>query len=104
MLAYHASHARRADGTRTIEYTVIWSNEDGGTNSPALMARWGRTTDIEWIYRVRVDAAGNVARRRLPRRPNHEVLPFTGAKENDHPLLQTATSQQQPAAGRSTRR
>ncbi len=58
MLAYHAS-TPNADGTRTIEYTVIWSNEDGGTNSPALMARWGRTTDIEWIYRVRVDAAGN---------------------------------------------
>ena len=90
MLAYHAS-TPGADGTRTIEYTVIWSNEDGGTNSPALMARWGRTTDIEWIYRVRVDAAGN-ALDAVYHGPNHEVLPFTGAKENDHPLLQTATS------------
>ena len=90
MLAYHAS-TPGTDGTRTIEYTVIWSNEDGGTNSPALMARWGRTTDIEWIYRVRVDAAGN-ALDAVYHGPNHEVLPFTGAKENDHPLLQTATS------------
>ena len=58
LLAYHTS-APDGAGNRTIEYTVIWSNEDGGTNTPALMARWGRTTDIEWIYRVTVDAAGH---------------------------------------------
>ena len=39
---------------------MIWSNEDGGTNTPALMARWGRTTDIEWIYRVVLDRAGAI--------------------------------------------
>jgi len=54
LLEYHTI-ATRADGTTTIEYTLIWSNEDGGTNTPALMARWGRTTDIEWIYRVVLD-------------------------------------------------
>src|SRR5215470_8148848 len=29
-----------------LAYTVIFSNEDGGTQTTALMARWGRTTDI----------------------------------------------------------
>jgi hypothetical protein len=90
MLAYHTSRPE-ADGTRTIEYTMIWSNEDGGTNTPALMARWGRTTDIEWIYRVRVDATGR-ALDAVYQGPNHATLAFTGAKEGDHPLLQTATS------------
>ena len=59
LLAYHTSTPPDAAGNRTIEYTMIWSNEDEGTDTPALMARWGRTTDIEWIYRVEVDADGN---------------------------------------------
>jgi hypothetical protein len=90
MLAYHAT-GTDAQGRTTIEYTVIWSNEDGGTNTPALMARWGRTTDIEWIYRVTLDAHG-AAVSAVYHGPNHETLPFTGAREGDHPLLQTATS------------
>jgi hypothetical protein len=96
LLAYHTSAADSA-GNRTIEYTVIWSNEDGGTNTPALMARWGRTTDIEWIYRVTVDASG----RRVSdayQAANHATLPFDGAREGDHPLLQTATANNNLAA------
>ena len=60
------TRAPTPQGNRTIEYTMIWSNEDGGTNTPALMARWGRTTDIEWIYRVTRGRAGQARRRRLP--------------------------------------
>jgi hypothetical protein len=90
MLAYHTT-GTDGTGRTTIEYTVIWSNEDGGTNTPALMARWGRTTDIEWIYRVTLDASGDVVSA-VYHGPNHETLPFTGAREGDHPLLQTATS------------
>jgi hypothetical protein len=89
MLAYHARSS--ADGQTTIEYTTIWSNEDGGTNTPALMARWGRTTDIEWIYRVTLAPDGSVVSA-VYHGPDHETLPFTGAREADHPLLQTATS------------
>jgi hypothetical protein len=89
LLAYHAASA--ADGRTTIEYTTIWSNEDGGTNTPALMARWGRTTDIEWIYRVTLAPDGSVEAA-VYHGPNHETLPFTGVREGDHPLLQTATS------------
>ena len=42
----------RVDGEDTLQYTVIFSNEDGGTSTRALMARWGRTTDIEYVYRA----------------------------------------------------
>ena len=40
----------RVDGTGVLRYSVIFSNEDGGTATPALLARWGRTTDIEMAY------------------------------------------------------
>jgi hypothetical protein len=89
LLAYHTT-AKDAAGQTTIEYSVIWSNEDEGTDASALMARWGRTTDIEWIYRVTLDRRG----RKLSdayQGPNHATLPFTGAREHHHPLLQTAT-------------
>lgn len=90
LLAYHVTRSDAA-GNTTIEYTVVWSNEDGGTNTPALMARWGRTTDIEWIYRVTLDSGGDVVSA-VYQGPNHETRPFTGARDGDHPLLQTATS------------
>jgi hypothetical protein len=91
LVAYHTTVTDPATGDRTIEYTMIWSNEDGGTNTPALMARWGRTTDIEWIYRVVLDPQGRVLSE-VYQAPNHATLPFTGAKEGDHPLLVTATA------------
>jgi len=96
LLAYHTSAADAA-GNRTIEYTVIWSNEDGGTNTPALMARWGRTTDIEWIYRVTVDAQGRRVNDAY-QAANHDTRAFDGAREGDHPLLQTATANNNTAA------
>jgi hypothetical protein len=89
LLAYHTS-TRDAAGRTTIEYSVIWSNEDEGTDTPALMARWGRTTDIEWIYRVTLDRRGRKLAE-VYQAPNHAILPFTGAHERRHPLLRTAT-------------
>ena len=47
LLAYYESE--RAGASDRFTYTVIFSNEDGGTQTTALMARWGRTTDIEWV-------------------------------------------------------
>ena len=47
------------NGVPFLQYTVIFSNEDGGTSTRGLMARWGRTTDIEFVYRVFLDASGN---------------------------------------------
>ena len=43
---------------RQFRYSVIFSNEDGGTQTDRLMATWGRTTDIEFVYGVEVDDAG----------------------------------------------
>jgi hypothetical protein len=55
------------------------------------MARWGRTTDIEWIYRVTLDRRGRKVSDAY-QAPNHATLPFTGAHERHHPLLRTATA------------
>jgi hypothetical protein len=93
LLAYHEVLPARIPGHKVLQYSVIWSNEDGGTDSPALMARWGRTTDIEWAYRVEVDEHGD----RVPgtgvyQAANHRTLPFTGTYEGDRPLLETCTS------------
>ncbi|HEX4699702.1 MAG TPA: hypothetical protein VH857_10135 [Actinomycetes bacterium] len=93
LLAWHESRPAATPGHTIVEYSVVWSNEDGGTDTPALMARWGRTTDIEWIYRVELDEHGQ----RVPgsdvyQAPNHATLPFTGQYEDGHPVLQTCTS------------
>ncbi|GAA2098562.1 hypothetical protein GCM10009780_46900 [Actinomadura alba] len=92
LIGWHEERPATAPGHRVFEYSVIWSNEDGGTNSPALMARWGRTTDIEWVYRVEVDAKGErVGGTGVYQAANHQTLQFKGAYEGDHPLLQTCT-------------
>jgi hypothetical protein len=90
LLTYHTIQENEG-GETIIEYSVIWSNEDGGTNTPALMARWGRSTDIEWIYRIVLGPEGET-RSEVYQGPDHATLQFTGAKEDGHPLLQTATS------------
>jgi hypothetical protein len=44
---------------KILRYTVFLSDEDNQVNSAdtnAQMARYGRTTDIEWIYDVELDA------------------------------------------------
>jgi hypothetical protein len=93
LIAWHETRPAAAAGHQVLTYSVIWSNEDGGTNSPALMARWGRTTDIEWIYSVEVDENGNrVAGSDTYQAPNHQTLQFSGRYEDDHALLETCTS------------
>ena len=54
----------RADAARPpYRYSVIFSNEDGGTQTDRLMATWGRTTDIEFVYGVEVDGSGRISPR-----------------------------------------
>lgn len=92
LVAWHETRPAATPGHKIIEYSVVWSNEDGGTDTPALMARWGRTTDIEWIYRVEVDASGRrVDGTAVYQAPMHLTLKFTGRYEGDHPVLQTCT-------------
>ena len=93
LLAWHESTAASTPGDTVLEYSVVWSNEDGGTSPPALMARWGRTTDIEWIYRVEVDANGvTVPGTGVFQGANHATKSFGGTLEGAHPILQTCTS------------
>jgi hypothetical protein len=93
LLAWHEATAAPTPGDTVLEYSVVWSNEDGGTAPPALMARWGRTTDIEWIYRVEVDANGlTVPGSAVFQGANHATKSFGGNLEGDHPILETCTA------------
>ena len=72
-----------------VVYTVVFSNEDGGTNTERLMARWGRTTDIEWCYSY---LEGDGMPGEEYQGPEHETLPFQGRKIGDHPVFWVATA------------
>ncbi|GBC78671.1 hypothetical protein HRbin08_02167 [bacterium HR08] len=80
----------RAPETLTIRYSVIFSNEDGGTETSALMARWGRATDIEWVYAVTLTPTGRILDARY-QGPRHRTRRFRGRREGDHPLLLVAS-------------
>jgi hypothetical protein len=79
-----------ARGTR-YRYSVIFTNEDGGTPADRLMATWGRTTDIEYLYSVELDDKGAILDEDI-QGPKHEILPFDGRREGRHPLLWVSTS------------
>ena len=75
---------------RRYRYSVIFSNEDGGTPADRLMATWGRTTDIEYLYSVELNARGEIVNEDM-QGPKHEILPFRGKREGRHPLLWVST-------------
>ena len=75
---------------RQYRYSVIFSNEDGGTETDRLMATWGRTTDIEFVYGVEVDATGRIVTEEF-QGSGHEVPAFKGQHEARHPLLWVST-------------
>ncbi|MGH9660151.1 MAG: hypothetical protein ACRD96_16500, partial [Bryobacteraceae bacterium] len=74
------------NGRPLLQYTVVFSNEDGGTSTRALMARWGRTTDIEYLYRVFLDDGSATMQTR-----DHKDVPFRGRRFGEHPLLAPVT-------------
>lgn len=76
-------YCERSNG---LVYTVIFSNEDGGTSTRTLMGRWGRTTDIEYVYRQPPGAVQAVVQG-----PGHQDMEFTGAYDGTHPLLMPVT-------------
>ena len=65
-----------------LQYTVIFTNEDGGTSTRALMARWGRTTDIEYVYREDLKTG-----RAIIQGKGHKDIAYGGKLEGQHPLL-----------------
>lgn len=75
---------------RTFVYTVVWSNEDRGTPTCELMARYGRTVDIEWIYSVSMDETGKIVAEKF-QGPDHDYLEFKGSRRGDHPILRDCT-------------
>ncbi|MCX6589244.1 MAG: response regulator [Acidobacteria bacterium] len=78
------------NGQRVLQYSVIFSNEDGGTSTRFLMARWGRTTDIEFVYKVYFRPDGSKEKAIIQGR-GHRDMVFTGPFANDHPLLMPVT-------------
>ena len=73
-----------------VRYTAIFTNEDGGTQTAALMARWGRATDIEWVYQFR--ARGQKIIEETYQGVKHETKFFTGPRTaGSHPLLAIAS-------------
>ncbi len=73
-----------------IRYSVIFSNEDGGTPADRLLATWGRLTDIEYVYGIEFDQAGHVIEETFQGK-DHEIVPFRGKREGRHPLLYVVT-------------
>jgi hypothetical protein len=77
------------DGARRLRYTVVFSNEDGGTQTRALLARWGRVTDIEQVYEASL--RGDEVIREEFQGPDHEVREFKGRRRGAAPILLVAT-------------
>lgn len=89
LFMYH--EITRERGITTIQYTIIFSNEDGGTPPDGLMACWGRLTDIEWVYRVVLNAQGEVVQEEYQDTDEKPAI-FRGAKEGRHPFLRDVTT------------
>jgi len=75
---------------QSLTYTVIFSNEDGGTSTRDLMARWGRTTDIEYVYKVWLNEDGSAGVRQV-QGAGHKDVAFEGPFERDRPVLVPVT-------------
>lgn len=88
LLAYYEKLPKGA-GT-LLRYTVIFSNEDGGTQTAGLMSRWGRTTDIEYVCETEFDAQGREIKT-IFQGANHVDTEFAGDRDGEHPLFFTLT-------------
>ena len=84
----YAEHLQ-AGAESTWRYSVVFSNEDGGTPTRALFARWGRTTDIEQVYGITA-SAGRTTREEF-QGPDHVTRAFTGRRHGEAPVLLVAT-------------
>ena len=80
------------DENKRITYSIIFSNEDSrvGVGLADLMFSYGRTTDIEWVYRVELDCDGAIIDEQF-QGASHTTTDFTGNKINQHPILKNAT-------------
>lgn len=88
-LPIHAWAERAPAPAVGFRYSIIFSHEDGGTPTDRLMATWGRTTDIEFVYGTERTPDG-VLHQEIQAR-NHDILPFAGRRLGSHPLLWVST-------------
>jgi hypothetical protein len=92
-LAMYHDVVKQPDGTTTIAYGYVFSNEDSGDGAqPSVeQARWGRLTDLETVYKVTLDARGQVVDRQFEGAA-HRWHPFEGQLDGGHPIIRTATN------------
>lgn len=83
---YYETKTDPHTANKIITYTIIMSNEDGGTPTELLYAKWGRTTDIEWIYEVTLDKNNKIVSE-IIQGAGHKNENFTGEKISNHPLI-----------------
>jgi hypothetical protein len=88
-LPIHAWAERAPAPSVGFRYSIIFSHEDGGTPTDRLMATWGRTTDVEFVYGTERTPDG-VLHQEIQAR-NHDILPFAGRRLGSHPLLWVST-------------
>jgi hypothetical protein len=81
-------------GLTTYRYVFIWSNEDGGTGNwpDLLMARYGRTSDIEGMVEVDVSDAGVRLGVRFRPDESGSLTTFAGSFRGTHPIVRTFTA------------
>jgi hypothetical protein len=89
LLMYYEEH-EAGPGRIRLDYTVVFSHEDGGTPADRLMATWGRLTDIELLYSVVLDEKGAIVEA-VYQGKDHVVTPFAGPREGSHPHLWVVT-------------
>lgn len=88
---------KNGDGTKNIRYSYVFTNEDAGTATEALMARWGRATDIEWAYEIKLKGAEVVEE--MFQAVNHQSTAFKGKHDGAHPILIVASDNNNFADG-----
>ena len=76
-------------GTR-LRYSVIFSNEDGGTPADRLLATWGRLTDIEYVLGIEFDREGRVLEATYQAK-DHKIVPYRSLVPGRHPPLWVVT-------------
>lgn len=93
LLAYTPrwNESSRTRRLTSIEYTMVFSNEDGGTPPVGLVHYWGRYADIEWVYRIELKEDGKTRERAFFQGVDHVTFPFRGGLENEQPTLQVVT-------------
>src|SRR5262249_36637718 len=86
LVMYAEKNVPGESGSRyQVQYTVIFTNEDGGTPTDRLMATWGRTTDIEFIYGLTDPTAASPAHEEI-QAAGHKWIPFEGPRIGMHPM------------------